>query len=174
MIFCVNTNHTTFLWVVLTLGISYGSHPLTSYSRIVNSPRPIQNLAFSWGETSRESRPNMRLVAVDQLRKIENDALEANIASFSLRLHWWTCCFVMPGSIMWPSSESVEQIHFICRPAGGGAILELLLGCCRADAGLLLNGCRISSWAEGFPKLFSGLVRASFWPRFWPHSEPVI
>jgi hypothetical protein len=30
----------------------------------------------------------MRLVAVEQLRKIENDALEVNIASFSLCLHW--------------------------------------------------------------------------------------
>ena len=54
----------------------------------MNSPRPpIQNLAFFWGGASQESRPNMRLVAVEQLRKIENDALEINIALFSLCLH---------------------------------------------------------------------------------------
>ena len=53
----------------------------------MNSPRPpIQNLAFLGG-ASQESRPNMRLVAMEQLRKIENDALEINIASFSLCLH---------------------------------------------------------------------------------------
>ena len=40
------------------------------------------------GGTSRESRPNMRLLAVEQLRKIENDALEVNFVSFSLCLHW--------------------------------------------------------------------------------------
>jgi hypothetical protein len=57
------------------------------YSIIVNSPRPIQNLAFSWGDFP-GSRPNMRLLAVGQLHKIENDALEVNIASFCLCLHW--------------------------------------------------------------------------------------
>ena len=90
----------------------------------------------------------MRLVAVEQLRKIENDA-EVNISSFSLCLHWWTCFLVMPGSFMWPSSKSshvsggclsrvVASIHPITVDAG------LQLGCCRADAGLLLNGCGIS------------------------------
>ena len=104
--------------------------------------------------------PNMRLVAVEQLCKMEYVALEVNIASFSLCLHWWTCCFVMPGSFMWPSSKSAEQIHFICRPARGchSRVLAsihlitvdagLLLGYCRADAGLLLNGCRISFLAS--------------------------
>ena len=33
--------------------------------------------------------------------------------------------------------------------------------------------CCWAARAEGFPKLFSGLVRASFWHRFWPRSEPV-
>ena len=37
--------------------------------------------------------------------------------------------------------------------------------CCRAGG--------TAAKAEGAPKLFSGLVRASFWPRFWPRSEPV-
>ena len=46
------------------------------YSLIVNSPRPIQNLAFMGG-TSRESRPNMRLVAVEQLRKIEKNCFRS-------------------------------------------------------------------------------------------------
>ena len=32
--------------------------------------------------------PNMRLVAVEQLCKMEYVALEVNIASFSLCLHW--------------------------------------------------------------------------------------
>ena len=41
---------------------------------LMNSPHPIQNLAFSWGGTSRESRLNMRLVtvAVEQLHKIKH------------------------------------------------------------------------------------------------------
>ena len=91
------------------------------YSIIVNSPARSKILRLVGG-TSRESRPNMRLLAVDQLRKIENDALEVNVASFSLCLHWWTCFFVMPGSFMWPSSKSSHV--FTCRPAGGGAFLE--------------------------------------------------
>ena len=33
--------------------------------------------------------------------------------------------------------------------------------------------CCWAARAEGFPKLFSDLVRASFWHRFWPPSEPV-
>ena len=40
------------------------------------------------GGASRESRPNMPLLAVEQLRKIESDALEVKYASFSLCLHW--------------------------------------------------------------------------------------
>jgi len=39
------------------------------------------------GEISRESRPNMRLVVVEQLRKIENNGLEINIILFSLYLY---------------------------------------------------------------------------------------
>ena len=52
----------------------------------------------------------------------------------------------MPGSFIGPSSKSVEQIHFIYRPARGchsrvvasshliTVDAGLLLGCCRADA----------------------------------------
>ena len=115
--------------------------------------------------------------------------------------------FVMPGSFMWPSSKSshvfacrraerfltrvVASIHLIT----GGARLQL--GRCRADAGLLLNGCGISPraacklllsccqtasklllktccWAGGKPLLkLRGCFLASFWPRFLPCSEPV-
>ena len=81
-------------------------------------------------------------------------------------------------------SRVVASIHLFTVDAG------LLLGCCRADAVLLLSGCRISPWAacelllrllletccqaggkllrklKGFPKLFSGLVRASFLASF--------
>ena len=71
-------------WILFGTCRSVHSTDFYGYSIIVNSPRPIQNLAFSWGGTSRESRPNMRLLAVEQLRKIENDV---NIASFSLCLH---------------------------------------------------------------------------------------
>ena len=42
----------------------------------------------------------MRLVAVEQLRKIENDALEVNIASFRLCLHLRTSFVAMPDSLM--------------------------------------------------------------------------
>ena len=37
----------------------------------------------------------MRLLAVEQLRKIEKDALEVKFASVSLCLHWCTCFFVL-------------------------------------------------------------------------------
>ena len=99
----------------------------------------------------------MRLLAVEQLRKTENDALEVNFASFSLCLHWWTfflsclahscdlranpvtCLQVaLPGGCL---SRVVASIHLITVDAG------LQLGCCRADAGLLLNGCGISPLA---------------------------
>ena len=65
--------------------------------------------------------------------------------------------FVMPGSFMWLPSKSSHV--FTCRLPGGclsrvvASIHQitidagLQLGCCRADAGLLLNGCGISPWA---------------------------
>ena len=119
--------------------------------------------------------------------------------SCDLRANPVTCLHVaLPGGCL---SRLVASIHLITVDAG------LRLGCCRADAGLLLNGCGISPWAacklllsccqtasrllletccraggklllksakaEGFPKLFSGLVQASFWPCFWPLSEPI-
>ena len=40
----------------------------------------------------------------------------------------------------------VASIHLTTLDAG--LLLGLLLGCCRADVGLLLNGCRISPWAS--------------------------
>jgi len=70
----------------------------------------------------------------------------------------------------WCLSRVFASIHLITVDAG------LQLGCCRADAKLLrcwaaarLLCCRAggtAAKAEGVPKLFSGLVRASFWPRF--------
>jgi hypothetical protein len=42
----------------------------------------------------------MRLLAVEQLRKTENDALEVNFASFSLCYTGELFFFVMPGSFM--------------------------------------------------------------------------
>ena len=82
---------------------------LTSYSIIVNSPRPIQNLAFSRGGLPGKAAPTCDLLAVKQLRKIETML-----------------------------SRVIASIHTITVDAG------LQLGCCRADAGLLLNGCGIS------------------------------
>ena len=58
---------------------------ILGYSELTPPPDP-KSCIFLRG-ASQESRPNMRLVAVEQLRKIENDALEINIASFSLCLH---------------------------------------------------------------------------------------
>ena len=111
----------------------------------------------------------------------------------------------MPGSFMWPSSKSSHV--FTCRPAGGRlsrvvASIHLItvhaglqLGCCRADAGLLLNGCGISpravcklvlSCCQTASRLlletccraggklllelrgFQRYFLASFGPRFWP------
>ena len=58
---------------------------LLAYSELT-PPDPKSCLQL--GETSRESRPNMRLVAVEQLHKIENNVFEVNVASFSLCSHW--------------------------------------------------------------------------------------
>ena len=65
------------------LGILGWDFILAAISRITlnTPPDPILRLV---GGTSRESRPNMRSLAVEQLRKTENDALEVNFASFSL------------------------------------------------------------------------------------------
>ena len=101
---------------------------------------------------------------------------------------------------------------FTCRPAGGClsrvvASIHLItvdaglqLGCCWADAGLLLNGCGISpraacklllSCCQTASRLlletccraggklllklggFQSYFLASFWPRFWHRSEHV-
>ena len=96
----------------------------------------------------------MRLVAVEQLHKIENNVFEVNVASFSLCLHWWTCCFVMPGSFMWPSSKSSHVLT--CRPAGEGCHSSTYTRCWPA-ARLLSGWCWAA--AKWLPDLVFGLVR---------------
>jgi hypothetical protein len=95
----------------------------------------------------------------------------------------------------WCLSRVVASIHLITVDAG------LQLGCCRADAGLLLNGCGVSpraacklllSCCQTASRLllgtccraggrlllklrgFQSYFLASFGPRFWPRSEPVL
>ena len=104
--------------------------------------------------------PTCRAVSVQQLRKIENDAVEVNIASFNLCvytcLHWWTCCFVMPGSLMWPSSKSSHVLT--CRPAGGGCHSSTYTRCWPA-ARLLSGWCWAA--AKWLPDITMGSVQTA-------------
>jgi hypothetical protein len=107
----------------------YWGHPLRRIlwqslsSLIVNLLYPARSKILRLvAGTSGESRPNMCLVSVGQLHEIENCVLEINIASFSVCLRGWTCCYAMPGSFMWPSGKSSHV--FTRRPAVGGTILE--------------------------------------------------
>ena len=94
---------------------------LTTYSPIVNSPRRIQNLAFSWG------------------------GLPGKVAPTCVYLLWISCFFChawlihvtfkqiqsrvyMSPCRRWCLSRVVASIHLITVDAG------LQLGCCRADA----------------------------------------
>ena len=113
--------------------------------------------------------------------------------SCDLRANPVTCLHVaLPGGCL---SRVVALIHLITVDAG------LQLGCCRANAGLLLNGCGISPRAacklllscchsrlllgtccraggklllklRGLQSYFLASF-GPFWPRFWPCSETV-
>ena len=120
-------------------------------------PRPIQNLAFSWGGLPGKvapTCPNMRLVAVEQLHKIENDALQVNMFLFCFCLHLWTF-FLSCLAHSCDRRASVYMSPF----RGGLSWVVASIHLITVDAGLLPGWC----WdaAKWLPDITMGSVQTA-------------
>ena len=94
---------------------------MSSYSPSVPSQRHWT--ARPRAGTSRESRPSMRLLAVEQLRKIENDALEVNIVSFLACVYTGELVFFCHAWLIHVTFEQIQSGVYMS-PCRGGAFLE--------------------------------------------------